>query len=351
MNFKLLSFAALGIALVSCQPKSSDQPYTVTVDVMDQLNGTTAFLLNFDTGEKIDSAVIENGKVEFSGGVAEPMMVRMVADGNRLGSFVLEEGDITVVDRVAKGTPLNEMNNKIMEDVNGYNKMYYNTPAGPDGDVLRQQISDMYDHYSDSVMLANLDNPVGFAFFLDKAYEMNLAQINEILAEHPSLKKYQRVNKLVAAAENMEKTSVGSKFVDFTINNDSVSQSLSDYVGKGKPVLVDFWASWCGPCIRETTVLKQLLENFGDKGLEVVGVAVWDEPDNTVKAIAEHQLPWPQIINAQSVPTDIYGISAIPCILLIGPDGTILSRGKQGDELIGDVVTYFENPQQPATAE
>ncbi|MBD5226278.1 MAG: AhpC/TSA family protein [Bacteroidales bacterium] len=348
MNLKLLSFVALGVALASCQPKTSDQQYNVTLDVMEQLNGITAFMVNFDTGEKIDSAVIENGKCEFSGTVAEPLMVRMVADGNRLGSFVLEGGDITVSDRVAKGTPLNEENNKIMEAVNGFNKMYYNTPDGPDGDVLRKQISDLYDHYSDSVMLANLDNPVGFTFFLDKAYAMDLAQLNEILAKHPSLKKYQRVNKLIAAAENMEKTSAGKKFADFTVTNDSVSQSLSDYVGKGKPVLVDFWASWCGPCIRETAVLKQLLAEFGDKGLEVLGVAVWDEPDNTVRAIADHQLPWPQIINAQSVPTDIYGISAIPCILLIGPDGTILSRGKQGEELIADVTTYFSAPQTSA---
>ena len=54
---------------------------------------------------------------------------------------------------------------------------------------------------------------------------------------------------------------------------------------------------------------------------------------STLRAIKAHQLPWPQIINAQSVPTDLYGISGIPCIMLIGPDGTILTRDLQGEEL------------------
>lgn len=348
MNFKLLSIAALTVALTACQPKSSEQSYTVTADVLEQLDGATAFLVNFDSGEKIDSVIVKDGKVEFSGTVAQPMMVRIVADGNRLGSFVLEGGDIVIADRVATGTPLNDENNKVMEHVNGLSKMYNETPPGPDGDPLRKQISDMYDAYSDSVMLANLDNPVGFALFLDKAYDMNLAELNEILEKHPSLKQYQRVNKLVTAAENMEKTSPGHMFIDFTITNDSVSQSLSDYVGKGKPVLVDFWASWCGPCIRETAMIKSILNEFGDKGLEVLGVAVWDEPENTLTAIETHQLPWPQIINAQNIPTDIYGISGIPCIILFDKDGTIVSRGKQGDELHAAVEAYFAEASQPA---
>jgi hypothetical protein len=84
-------------------------------------------------------------------------------------------------------------------------------------------------------------------------------------------------------------------------------------------------------------VLKKIREEFEGQNLDILGVAVWDEPQNTEAAIKRHQLPWPQIINAQSIPTDLYGIPAIPCIILFGPDGTILSRDKQGDELIQSV--------------
>ena len=132
-------------------------------------------------------------------------------------------------------------------------------------------------------------------------------------------------------------------FKDFEITyGDGTSKKLSDYVGKGKYTLVDFWASWCGPCIRETAVIKDIYNEYGPKGLEVLGVAVWDEPENTKDAIEKHQLPWPQIINAQTVPTELYGISGIPCIIIFGPDGKILSRDKQGDALRADVKAAME---------
>ncbi len=80
-------------------------------------------------------------------------------------------------------------------------------------------------------------------------------------------------------------------------------------------------------------VIKELYEEFGSKGLQVLGVAVWDEKDASVKAIEQLELPWPQILNAQTVPTDIYGISGIPHIMLIDPEGVIVARGMQGDSL------------------
>ena len=94
--------------------------------------------------------------------------------------------------------------------------------------------------------------------------------------------------------------------------------------------------------MRQAAVLKDLYAKYHDKGLDIVGVAVWDEPANTLAAIKSHGLVWPNIINAQTVPTDLYGIMGIPCILLIGPDGTILSRDKQGDELVADVEKYIK---------
>jgi hypothetical protein len=69
---------------------------------------------------------------------------------------------------------------------------------------------------------------------------------------------------------------------------------------------------------------------------------VWDEPENTLKGIKSHDLPWEQIINAQTIPTELYGISGIPCIMLFDPNGKILSRDKQDDELKADVKAAME---------
>lgn len=241
------------------------------------------------------------------------------------------------------------MNAKIQQHIGELGAKYQAAPQDSTGDAERERIMAAYDSYCDSVFKANVDNPIGYTLFMDKAYNMTLPELEAALVEYPSLKTYTRVNKLIAAAKNKAATSPGSKFVDFAITNDSITQRLSDYVGKGKPVLVDFWASWCGPCIRETKVIKEILEEYGPKGLEVLGVAVWDEPQNTLRAIEHHKLPWQQIINAQTVPTDLYGISGIPCILLIAPDGTILSRDKQDEELRADVKAMMEGSLTPET--
>lgn len=94
--------------------------------------------------------------------------------------------------------------------------------------------------------------------------------------------------------------------------------------------------------MRQLPVLKELYNRWHDKGLNVLGVAVWDEPADTERAIVSHELPWPCIIDAQSIPTDLYGIAGIPCIMLIGPDGVIISRDKQSEELIAEVDAAME---------
>lgn len=349
MNHKLLIFMA-GAALAACTATAATDTFTVTAEFPEDFDGASAFLVNFDTGEKIDSVEVDGNKTVFTGSVEKPLMARIMVEGNRTPMFVLEPGDIYVSSHECKGTKLNDLNQAMWQRMKEYGDQYNALPQDSTGDAARERVMEAYENYCDSVFKANADNPIGYALFLDQSYQMTLPELEAALAEHPSLKDYKRIGKLLAAAKNKAATSPGSKFVDFAITNDSTTQRLSDFVGKGKPVLVDFWASWCGPCIRETKVIKQILEEYGPKGLEVLGVAVWDEPQNSVRAIEQHQLPWSQILNAQTVPTDLYGISGIPCILLIAPDGTILSRDKQGDALRADVKAMMEGSLTPETA-
>ena len=82
---------------------------------------------------------------------------------------------------------------------------------------------------------------------------------------------------------------------------------------------------------------EELYAKYKDRGLNVVGVAVWDKPEDTEKAIKSHELPWPCIVNAQTIPTDLYGIQGIPCIIVINSEGIIVSRDKQSEALVKDV--------------
>lgn len=114
--------------------------------------------------------------------------------------------------------------------------------------------------------------------------------------------------------------------MEVVINPNNISEVLASPM----PVLIDFWASWCGPCRREIPNLKDVYKEFQGEDFDLLSVAVWDNPEDTRKAAEEEGIPWNQIIDAQQIPTDLYGIQGIPQIMLFGPDGTILKRDLRG---------------------
>ncbi len=149
----------------------------------------------------------------------------------------------------------------------------------------------------------------------------------------PKLQETPELSHVKLRIERAEPTMEGKKFRDFEATYEGKTKRLSDYVGKGQYVLVDFWASWCGPCRREIPNLKKIYEQYKGDKFTVLGVATWDEPANTLKAIEEDGVTYPQMLNAQKAGSDAYAIDGIPEIILFGPDGTILKRGLRGEEI------------------
>lgn len=328
----LLTSLMLGAALVAV---ASPDPYKIRVPLTEDETGAMAFLVNFDSGEKVDSVLVnEQGEAIFRGDVDEPFLARVIVDGSRVGQVIVENGSIVLdpANRSAYGSPLNDTDRAFSARMEELAKKF--ETADEEG---QQAIYATYQNALDSMMNANLDNPLGYQIFIQRAYEMEPAEVEKMVAANPELGRYQRVTKLVEMNRRKAATSTGAKFVDFEING----QKLSDYVGQdGKYLLVDFWASWCGPCKRQIPVIKELAKEYTDR-LNVLGVAVWDEPDATRKAIADHGITWPNIIDAQAIPTDIYGISGIPCIMLISPEGEIMLRDLQGEQLKGAVAAIL----------
>lgn len=175
-------------------------------------------------------------------------------------------------------------------------------------------------------------------------YEKMMAANGDYILASPHLSKYLRyTHEEYRQKVAMLSTDEGCKFVDFAVDYDGKTTRLSDFVGHGQYVLADFWASWCGPCRREIPNIIAAYEKYKGRGLQVIGIAAWDKPKDTLKAIEEEKITYPQIINSQKIATDLYGIKGIPHIILFGPDGTILARGLRGDAIEKKLSEIFKD--------
>ncbi|MBR5332240.1 MAG: AhpC/TSA family protein [Muribaculaceae bacterium] len=330
MKFKSLFLAASVIATASSVYAGN---YKVTAQLTEDEDDLVAYIVNYDTKQKVDSTIVKNAQAVFTGTIEAPFFAQLVVDGDRYGSFIVEEGCVTVANKRGHNSVLNE---KLNAYFGQFGKIQNQFKETTDADKQKELYS-TYNTLQDVILEKNANNPIGLYMFLQKMYEMNKEQVMASLEQYPQFKSSTRVNNYIAALQQKERTSPGQKYIDFEITYDGKTSKLSDFVKPGKYTIVDFWASWCGPCMRQAAVLKEIYAEHKDNGLEIVGVAVWDEPKNTLEAITAKELPWHNMLNAQTIPTDLYGISGIPCIIIIGPDGTILSRDKQGDELKEDV--------------
>lgn len=333
MNIKTLTLTVAATAAATFSAYA--EPYRVTVPVSAEANGTFARLTDYDTGAVLDSVKVADGVAVFTGEIDEPILARVTVEGERLPGFILESGSIA---RGKEGDFFGSMLNDQLRDFGRQMQAISAEFKSAADDAQREKIYSRYTAALDSATTANADNVLGLFYFLQgDAAQLDAQALRQQLTRYPDFAKSKRVQGMLANAEKREATSPGHKYLDFEVAYDGKTTKLSDMINPEHYTLVDFWASWCGPCIRQTKVLKDLYSKYRDKGLDVVGVAVWDEPDDTKRAIGQHSLPWPCIINAGQIPTDLYGITGIPCIILIAPDGTILSRDKQGDELVADV--------------
>ena len=121
--------------------------------------------------------------------------------------------------------------------------------------------------------------------------------------------------------------SAGDAFADFTgVDINSKQVKLSDYAGKGKYVLMEFWASWCGPCRKTIPLLKEIYDEYSVKGLVMVSV---DASERDIRdgfaAAGREGIVWHTIFSKESTPCELYDVQYIPRAILIGPDGKIVS--------------------------
>ena len=139
---------------------------------------------------------------------------------------------------------------------------------------------------------------------------------------------------------------IGQQFTDIELADIAGNpHKLSEYVGNGHWLLVDIWASWCGPCRADMPNMTAAYENYHDKGLNVIGLSLDSQRESWVGAITDLNLPWMQLSDLkgwESIVCNVYKTSSIPDNLLIDPQGKIVARGLRGEALHNKLAELFK---------
>ena len=332
------------------QPKAGN--YRIDGIAPADANGQWVYLYKPSGQGASDSVQIANGRFTLERAVAEDgLIAHLVIPRSYNLSFIPEEGiikaDLAAI--AATGTALNDLHAQkakareaLETETRGRLKAIRTDKNLDDkakeeaqekivnefyGKIKPLAEADLKEHPNDAIGLIALQNLLGME-------DVNVAKAEALLQQAGDrLRAEESITKMVARLRRVEATQAGAQFVDFEgVDDANKAVRLSDYVGKGHYVLVDFWASWCGPCRREIGHLKKVRDAYTDKGLVILGTVVWDEMEDHLKAMKELEITWPQIFNKTEA-TELYGISGIPQIILFDPAGKIVARDLRGEEI------------------
>ena len=336
--------------VVIAQPKAGN--YRIDGIAPADANGQWVYLYKPSGQGASDSVQIANGRFTLERAVAEDgLIAHLVIPRSYNLSFIPEEGiikaDLAAI--AATGTALNDLHAQkakareaLETETRGRLKAIRADKNLDDkakeeaqekivnefyGKIKPLAEADLKEHSNDAIGLIALQTLLGME-------DVNVAKAEALLQQAGDrLRAEESITKMVARLRRVEATQAGAQFVDFEgVDDANKAVRLSDYVGKGHYVLVDFWASWCGPCRREIAHLKKVRDAYTDKGLVILGTVVWDEMEDHLKAMKELEITWPQIFNKTEA-TELYGIAGIPQIILFDPAGKIVARDLRGEEI------------------
>ncbi len=366
-----LFLVTLLILFVSCQSTSGDYTISISADVEDDHQ---IFLVNFDESNKpnvIDTLYVKDGLTSYSGVSKLPDYQSLWVDGIR-GSVPLfvEPGEITVelykdsiqVSKVS-GTKTNIAFKRYIDEINPLFKSFYeiqnemrNAMVSRDSlgyKDLEEQLKEMETKFNDYQIDYTKSNPDSYisamvliqlvmnkAIDNEAAYEIYNGFSKTIKKTKSAVKIYELVAPKEAEeteeAAQDEEVNVGDKAPDFSAPNpNDIAVSLNTSLGK--LTILDFWASWCGPCRVDSSNLVKVHNAFKDKGLAILGISLDQQKESWKKAIDNDQLDWSHVsyLKRWDDPiAAIYGVRSIPQLFLLDENGVVIAKERHAADFI-----------------
>jgi thiol-disulfide isomerase/thioredoxin len=346
---KILSLFVFAAAMALVMACSSSPQCTINGAVISQQD--RVWLLDME-GNPIDSCSVQDGVFSFTcdRNPASVVVVRTGTDSAPVSIIPdAEEIQVTLGDgaAVVTGSPLTEelqeLQRWIMQqfnDANGKAMGLYADGKPEEGAAVMEEMHKTLADHCKEVYLKHLQDPIGIQ-------AMNF--LIDAVPDEEFIDLYKQGGDLIK-----NDASIGGYYESITLSGNTVVQlqadgtftekegSLDDFIGQGKYVLVDFWASWCGPCKEETPFVVKAYNDYKDKGLVVLGIPVQDKLDATKKAMADLGIYYPQLLDPAMKLAGQFDITSIPHLFLFGPDGQIVKDGMRGEETDALLKTLFE---------
>lgn len=370
-----------GLLVLSNCTQQNDQSFTLKGKIGDWNDPATIYLSYWSEGnENLDTLQLQKGSFSFTGNISEPAPARLILDyiGEGMGQaaqaghilyLYLENGTVKL------NSPDSLQNSQFIDSpINEEHQAYLEYVGG--------QIQDLAARMNQKVMQATPEQMKDTTFMaqLNREYTQLLAERSQkqqqYVREHPDSyfsiealsesvssdfdvevieplflsinEKYRESFTGKAFAQRIEAAKtigIGKKAPDFTQNDPKGNPvSLSDF--QGKYVLLDFWASWCGPCRQENPNLVKAYAAYNDKGFEILGVSLdnKDGKEAWVNAIEKDGLTWTQVSDLNSWNNEVarmYGVRAVPQSYLIDPEGVIVAQNLRGEALEEKLAEIF----------
>ena len=327
-------------------------------------NGKTVYLRDRLTRSIVDSAVVANGKFSMSGNAAKDAFMGVSTKDALWSVMLFNDGTpmtINLNDSTLKGSPQNERLTRYDLNINApYSSFMMKVQSMSEEERKAKEIE-----LTGGMIIAMMKMIVGLenvfkeeretlipvAFFSEYQSYLGQAKLDSVLATKPVWASHpivqQQIQQWAYQKEQEEKKNaiIGQQFIDLEeADPDGNMHKLSEYVGKGKWVLVDFWASWCGPCKAEMPNVVAAYEKYHAKGFDIVGLSFDNKKEPWVKDIENLKMPWTHLSDLKgwnTVASKVYGVNSIPDNLLIDPQGKIVARGLRAQGLHDKLKEIF----------